>query len=137
MGTTTFCLRHNDLKRKLSGLTKKELDKLDRLSPYGGYDDQHAFGWHTPLELHNGNVYLLVFWKGRLMRLEQAPENLNKKYYDKYTGKTMNIYEWTVLKRFLIAEIERLDNHFKKPLKNKRKQYGLKCMEKAGKFMLQ
>ncbi len=119
MGTTTFYLRHNDLKRKLGNMTKEELDKLDNLSPYK--EEKHLFGWHTPMELHNGNVYPLIFWKGRLIKLEDAPTKLNKKYYDKYTGKIRNEYEWTLLKRFLIAEVERLDKEFKKSLRKKGK----------------
>jgi len=85
MGTTTFYLRNNDYGRSLSKMTKKELEKLSKLSPYS--KEPFFLGWKTPLELHNGNVYVLVFWKGKLMKLEEAPNFLNKKYYDKYTGK--------------------------------------------------
>src|SRR3989338_3414270 len=35
MGTTTFFLRFNDLKKPLDKMTKKELAELDSLSPYG------------------------------------------------------------------------------------------------------
>jgi len=115
MGTTTFYLRHNDLKRKLSNMNRKDLDRIDTLSPYK--EDHFAFGWSTPLELHNGNVYPLVFWKGRLMRLEDAPKKLNRKYYDRLKGRPINEYEWTVLKRLLLYEINRLDKEFKKSLK--------------------
>ena len=52
-----------------------------------------------PFELHKGNVYPLVFWKGNLMKLEDAPKVLNKKYYSKYRGKEVNEYEWIVLNR--------------------------------------
>jgi hypothetical protein len=112
MGTTTFFLRHNDLRKPLGKIGKKELEKIDSLSPYGGIQS-HA-GWSAPLELHNGNVYGLVFWKGRLMKLEDAPKVLNNKYYDKRKGKNLNEFEWTVLKRYLLAEIEQLDKEFKK-----------------------
>ena len=112
MGTTTFYLRHNNFGRRLSNLTKEELLVMDDLSPYK--KENHAFGWHAPLELHNGNVYLLVFWKGRLMKLEDAPKILNKKYYDKYRGKTIREYEWTLLRKMALNELGYLDKSFKK-----------------------
>ena len=115
MGTTTFFLRFNDLKKPLDKMTKKELAELDSLSPYG--DKNSCAGWHVPFELHNGNVYSLVFWKGRLMKLEDAPKILNKKYYNKYRGKEVNEYEWTVLKRYMLAKIQGLDKEFKKSLR--------------------
>jgi hypothetical protein len=118
MGTTTFFLRYNDLGKPFTKMDKKELEKLDSLSPYG--ETQHHAGWSVPFELHNGNVYVLVFWKGRLMKIENAPKILNKKYYSKHHGKEVNEYEWTVLKRYMLAEIQRLDKEFKKSLrKNK------------------
>jgi len=121
MGTTTFFLRFNDLKKPLDKMTKKELAELDSLSPYG--DKNGCAGWHVPFELHNGNVYPLVFWKGRLMKLEEAPKILNKKYYNKYRGKEVNEYEWTVLKKYMLAEIQRLDKESKKSLRKKKPQY--------------
>ena len=115
MGTTTFFLRFNDLKKPLDKMTKKELAELDGLSPYG--DMKQLAGWHVPFELHNGNVYPLVFWKGRLMKLEDAPKILNKKYYNKYRGKEINEYEWTVLKRYILADLKELDMQFKKSVR--------------------
>lgn len=115
MGTTTFFLRHNDLGKPLGKISKKELEMIDSLSPYGG-TQSHA-GWSVPFELHNGNVYTLVFWKGRLMKIEDAPKILNKKYYSKYQGKEVNEYEWTVLKKYILAEVERLDKEFRKSLR--------------------
>ena len=115
MGTTTFYLKHNDFGNKLNSMTKEELEKLSKLSPYS--KEQSFSGWTVPFELHNGNVYVLVFWKGRLMKLEGAPNNLNKKYWNSYEGKTMNIYEWTLLKRRMLNNIEYLDKEFKKNLK--------------------
>ena len=125
MGTTTFFLRFNDLKKPLDKMTKKELAELDSLSPYG--DKNSCAGWHVPFELHNGNVYSLVFWKGRLMKLEDAPKILNKKYYNKYRGKEVNEYEWTVLKKYMLAEIQRLDKEFKKLLQKKKRGPNLKA----------
>ena len=76
----------------------------------------------SPLELHNGNVYILVFWRGRLMRLDDAPSELCVKHYNRYTGKTLNVYSWTLLKWRILHEIERLDKEFKKSARKKRKQ---------------
>lgn len=119
MGTTTIYLRRNDLKRKLNELTKEELNRIDELSPY---KEDFALGWHAPLELHNRNVCPLIFWKGILMRLEEAPRNLIRKCYNRFTGKHRNEYEWTALKKFLISKINRLDEEFKKSLKTKQKK---------------
>lgn len=115
MGTTTFFLKNNDLGKPLNKMGKIELERLNNLSPHG--DKPYCVGWQVPLELHNGNVYALVFWKGKLMRIEEAPKVLNKKYYDKYLGKKMNEYEWTILKKYLLSEIERLDKEFKKSIR--------------------
>ena len=117
MGTTTFFLRYNDVSKPLDKMGEKELAQLNGLSPYG--ETKHFAGWHVPFELHNGNVYPLVFWKGNLMKLEDAPKVLNKKYYSKYRGKEVNEYEWTVLKKSLLAEIEELDKAFKKSVRRK------------------
>lgn len=117
MGTTTFFLRHNDLKRPLSKMTKKELKKLERLSPYSS--ENYFAGWNTPMELHNGNVYVLVFWKGQLMKISDAPEKLNKKYYNRYQGKTINVYEWTLLEKMILRDIKELDKKFKAQLRKK------------------
>lgn len=117
MGTSTIYLRYNDLKRKLRDRTKEELDNIDALSPH---KESHAFEWHAPLELHNGNVYPLIFWKGKLMRLDKAPFILNNKYYDKYSGKYLKIYEWTLLKKLVLSELERADNEFKKHSRKKK-----------------
>lgn len=118
MGTTTFYLKHNDLGLSLNQMSKDDFEALSQLSPFGGNDRYK--GWTTPLELHNGNIYLLVFWKGRLMRLEDAPKNLKNKYYDKYRGKTRNEYEWTLLRRLILNETEYLDKEFKKSLRKKK-----------------
>lgn len=121
MGTTTFFLRLNDCAKPLHEMSKKELSELNSTTPYDG--KPHKGGWLVPLELHNGNVNALVFWKGRLMKIEDAPKVLNNKYYDKRKGKKLNEYEWTVLRRYLLAEIEQLDKEFKKAQrKSKRKR---------------
>lgn len=112
MGTTTFFQRLNDCGKPLHKMSKKELEELNNTTPYD--DKPYKGGWLVPMELHNGNVNALVFWKGRLMKIEDAPKVLNKKYYDKRRGKECNEYEWTVLKRYLLAEIEQLDQEFKK-----------------------
>lgn len=119
MGTSTIYLRHNDLARDFSTLTKKELQEIDGISPFR--DNKGCFGWRASMELHNGNIYPLIFWKGRLMKLEEAPKALSKKYYNKYTGKYMRAYEWTLLKNMLLRDIQRLDKKFKKLKKFKKK----------------
>ncbi len=117
MGTSTFYLRYNDFGKLLNNMSKKELKKLDSLSPY---DKERVYlGWRVPIELHNGSVYVLVFWNGKLIKLENAPKILNKKYYSKYRNKTVNEYEWTVLKKYILAEIQRLDKKFKKSVRKK------------------
>ena len=121
MGTTTFFLRRNDYFARLSSLSKEEIEKFDKLSPYS---NKSIGGWDVPMELHNGNIYPLVFWKGRLMKLEDAPKNLNKKYWDRYAGKYRNEYEWTLLKKFLISHIEYVDKEFKKSLRKKGSKEG-------------
>ena len=121
MGTTTFYLRHNDFGARLKNMKVKEREKFDKLSPYKL--ENSAFGWRVPLELHNGNIYTLVFWKGKLMKIEDAPKTLNKKYYYKYTGKYMKEYEWTLLKKYIENQLAYLDKDFKKEIKKlKRKK---------------
>lgn len=127
MGTTTFFLRLNDCAKSLNKMSKDELEKLNSLSPY---NDEHDYsGWQVPLELHNGNIYALVFWKGKLMKIDEAYKVLNKKYYDKYRGKELKEYEWTILKKYLFAKIERLDKEFKK-----RQRKSKKARDKSRKF---
>ncbi len=120
MGTTTFYLRHNDFGRHLDRMTKKELEKLSKISPYD--KEPYYLGWRVPLELHNGNIYVLVFWKGKLMKLEDAPDELKNKYWDKYKGKTLNVYEWTLLRKLILNQIEYLDKKFKSLLRKERKE---------------
>ena len=127
MGTTTFFLRHNDLRLEFERMTKKDLKEMARLSPWGDGKDRGYHGWSAPLELHNGNAHILVWWYGRLMRLEKAPENLTEKYYSRFRGKRINEYEWTVFKKFAIAELERLDKEFRSRIRR------AKRMERAGK----
>lgn len=118
MGTTTIYLKHNDIGMPLNRMKRDDLKELSRISPYG--KEQHYKGWSTPLELHNGNVYRLVFWKGRLLKLEDTPKTLNRKYYDKYRGRALNVYEWTLLKRLASGELDRLDKEFRKELKKEK-----------------
>ncbi|MEK6863906.1 MAG: hypothetical protein AABX27_01325 [Nanoarchaeota archaeon] len=120
MGTTTIFTRLNDLGAKFEHLSKEDLNKLGKLSPFSK-EEQFYRGWKAAYELHNGNVYVLVFWKGRLMKLEEAPKILNRKYWDKYRGKTLNEYEWTLLKRLILNEVEYLDKEFRKELRKQKK----------------
>ena len=120
MGTTTFYLRHNDFGARLQNLKKKEREKFDKLSPYS--KDNHFLGWRVPLELHNGNVYVLVFWKGKLMKMEDAPQLLSNKYYNKYQGKFVKEYEWKLLKKLIENSLPHLDKEFRKGLRKKKKE---------------
>jgi len=118
MGTSTIYKKMNDLGLSFKSMTKKDLKELGRLSPWG--KEQWYRGWSTPMELHNGNIYLLVFWKGKLMKLEEAPKILNKKYYNSYRGKTLKEYEWTLLKKMILNELNLLDKAFKKEIRKKK-----------------
>ncbi len=53
------------------------------------------------------------------MKLEEAPKALNKKYYNRYRGKTLKEYEWTLLKKYLQNQITCLDKEFKKGIRKK------------------
>jgi len=55
------------------------------------------------------------------MKLEEASKILNKKYYNKYTGKTIKEYEWTILKNLILKEVEYLDKEFKKEIRKIKK----------------
>ncbi len=111
MGTSTIYKKMNDLGLSFKSMNKKDLTELDKISPYK--EDSYYRGWNAPFELHNGNIYILVFWKGKLMRLEDAPKQLSKKYYNKYTGRTLKEYEWTLLKKMISNELSRLDREYK------------------------
>lgn len=120
MGTSTIFVRHNDFGATFDNFSKEDLKKMDKLSPFSK-EEQSYRGWKAALELHNGNVYVLVFWKGRLMRLEQAPKVLNRKYWDKYRGKTLKEYEWTLLKKLILNQVAYLDKEFKRELRKQKK----------------
>ena len=98
MGTTTFYLRHNDFGRPLNRMTKKELEKLDKMSPYS--KDNSCLGWRVPLELHNGNVDVLVWWKGKLMKLQ--PKSLI--WILKLKKKTKDIFDLAAVTRLYPLE---------------------------------
>ena len=119
MGTATIFKRLNDLHGSLADMTKEELEKIDGSSPYSS-EKLWLHGWSIEMELHTGNVEPLVWWKGRLMRLRDAPKLLTKKYYNKYSGKYSPSSEWTMLKKYLQAELEQLDKEFKRI---KRREY--------------
>ena len=102
-------------------MSKKDLKSLGNLSPFSKEEGFYR-GWGAAYELHNGNVYVLVFWKGRLMKIEEAPKTLNKKYYAPHRGKTLKGYEWTLLKRLILNEVGYLDKEFKKEIRKKAKK---------------
>jgi len=124
MGTSTIFIRMNDLGLKFEYMSKKDLKELGKLFPFS--KDNWYKGWKAAFELHNGNIYPLIFWKGRLMRLKDAPKELSRKYWDKYTGKTRKEYEWTLLKNFLLNQIEYLDEEFKKEIRKRNRKKRLK-----------
>ena len=118
MGTSIIYKKMNDLGLSFKSMTKKDLKELEKLSPYA--KERWYRGWSTPMELHNGNIYLLVFWKGKLIKLGEAPKILNKKYYDSYRGKTLKEYEWTLLKKMILNELNLLDKAFKKEIRKRK-----------------
>jgi hypothetical protein len=113
MGTSTIFKRFNDLHLDLARMSKKDLKKIDRLSPWAE-EKEYVHGWSAEMELHNGNFYPLIWWYGRLMHLKDAPKLLNKKYYNKYTGKYSRYSEWSLLKSYLEHELEWLDKEYKR-----------------------
>lgn len=119
MGTSTIYKKMNDLGVSFKDMTKKDLKELGQLSPWG--KERFYRGWNAPLELHNGNINVLIWWKGKLMRLEDASKQLINKYYDKYSGKILKEYEWTILKRLMLREIEYCDKNFKKEILRQKK----------------
>lgn len=120
MGTTTIFKRWNDLaRRELSKMSKKELKDIDKLSPWSR-EKEMAHGWSCPMELHNGNINVLIWWHGRLMKLEDAPSELTDKYYNRFRGKRMKEYEWTLLSKYIRNQLDYLDNLFKKIIRKKK-----------------
>ena len=130
MGTSTIYKKMNDLGLSFKSMNKKDLTELDKISPYK--EDSYYRGWNAPFELHNGNIYILVFWKGKLMRLEDAPKQLSKKYYNKYTGRTLKEYEWTLLKKMILNELNSLDRVFKGEMRKKERRVGLEMASRKG-----
>ena len=62
------------------------------------------------------------------MHLKDAPKELAEKHYFRYTGKYSKSSSWTLLKKYLVSELEQLDKECKK---QKRKlQYALKHKSK-------
>ncbi len=102
MGTSMIFRRHNDYGARLADMSKEDLEKLDKASPYSKNQDLPA-GWSLPLELHNSDIHILVWWHGMLMRFEKAPEQelLHRKFWNRYRGKIENRSEWTIVLRIL------------------------------------
>lgn len=124
MGTTTVFLRHNDCARSLCEMNQEELAQLDELSPYA--EKTSYAGWKAPVTVHNSNVSILIFWQGRLMTIDEAAHVLDKKYFDRYAGKERKKYEWTVLKRYMLAKIGWLDKQFQASIRKKKRQTKIK-----------
>ena len=121
MGTSTLFKRYNDLGGRLAGMSNEDLARIDDLSPWEG-KKEIVRGWSAELELHNGNFTPLIWWYGRLMRLTDAPHLLTGKKYNKYAGKSMREYEWTVAKRMILQELEMLDKEFKRARARERRR---------------
>ena len=51
------------------------------------------------------------------MKLEEAPNILKNKFYNKYTGKTLDQYEWTRLKNLILNLVAYLDKNFKNEIR--------------------
>lgn len=129
MGTSTIFKRFNDLSGRLSELSKEELGKIDRLSPWSA-EKESVSGWSAVMELHNGNATPLIWWYGRLIRLTDAPGLLTKQYYNRYTGKYSQASEWTLLRKYLENELKMLDIEYKKARRKGYKKKLLKRNEK-------
>ena len=113
MGTSTIFRRYNDFGGRLADMSKKDLEKIDKMNPWSA-EKESVHGWSILMELHNGNINPLIWWHGRLLRLRDAPNILTKKYYDTYHGKHLQASEWTLLKRYLEGELKTLDNEYKR-----------------------
>jgi len=125
MGTSTIFRRWNDWCAKLANMSKEELEKLDESSPWGE-EKERVRGWEVVMELHNGNFHPLIWWYGRLFHLRDAPKLLNKKHYNKYTGKYTRETEWTLVKGIIENELRYLDKEYKRI---RAKEYRMKKKE--------
>lgn len=120
LGTSTIFRRMNDIAKRLSDMTKDELQSLDNAKGWKEQTNLPA-GWSVPIEVHNRNAHVLVWWYGKLIRLSEAPALLNQKYYSRWAGKRLNEYEWTVLKNACQKKLEELDKQFRKTLRKNRR----------------
>lgn len=96
-------------------MSKEELERLDNASPWSR-DPILPGGWEAPLELHNSDIHILVWWKGMMMRLEKAPEQeiLHRKFWNRYKGKTQNRSEWSIIRRALNYRMEEAERTYLK-----------------------
>lgn len=122
MGTSTIFRRYNDWGGRLADMSKEDLEKIDKLSPWNN-EKESVRGWSILMELHNGNVHPLIWWNGQMFHLRDAPKLLTKKHYNRYTGKYSQLSEWTLLKTYLERELKALDKEYKKL---RTKQYRMK-----------
>lgn len=120
MGTSTIFKRFNDLHGNLSKMSKKELEEIDALHPFGE-QNVTVRGWSVSMELHNGNFYPLIWWHGRLIHLKDAPRLLTNKHYNKYKGKYERFSDWTLLRVYLEAELKALDKEYKRTMAKQRR----------------
>lgn len=102
------------MRRNLAEMPREELKKIDEMSPWGEKLEERVGGWSILMELHNGNIHPLIWWYGRLLRLEDAPKMLTGKHYNKYVGKDMRASSWALLRRYLEYELKRLDKEYRR-----------------------
>lgn len=125
MGTSTIFQRFNDFGRRLAGMTKKELEAIDTMSAYASEEQKQENlpgGWNCPLELHNRNIEVLLWYEGRLMRLHEAPPRLLDFFYNSWKGKTEKRTKWSVARRMLKMDIERAEEAFRRAQRAKRRE---------------
>ncbi|MBI5553563.1 MAG: hypothetical protein HY917_02370 [Candidatus Diapherotrites archaeon] len=87
-------------------------------------------GWSAIMELHNGNFHPLLWWYGRLFHLRDAPKELAARHYSRYRGKTSRSSSWTLLKKYLGCEIQRLDKEYRNARAKENRKAAKECPKK-------
>jgi len=124
MGTTTIFQRHNDYGKRLSSMEKEELGAIDSISAYSSEEEKRKLlpgGWYCPLEVHNSDIEVLLWYRGRLFRLMDAPENLLDFFYNKWKGKVEKRTKWSVARMLLKIQLAEAERRYEKALRKKTK----------------